>query len=460
MPSLRSAFGIGLSCAIGLACSPPQETARIDAQSGTDRGGSDADRFWPQWRGPLGTGVAPHADPPLEWSETSNVRWKTAIPGLGHSTPVVWGTRIFLTAAIPVGDVLEAKPETAPGAHDNVPVTRRRQLVALALDRSDGKILWQRNLREWLPHESRHHTGSYAAASPVVDAERLYAFFGSGGLFCLDHDGYLLWQADLGQMQVKHAHGEGGSPALHGETVVVNWDHEGDSFVVAFDASTGEERWKVTRDEVTSWATPLIVEQAAEVQVVISASDRVRAYDLADGKVVWECAGMSHNVVATPVAGDGMLFAASSYDRQALLAIRLEGARGDISKSDHVVWYRRRSTPYVPSPLLYGEALYFLHHYQGKLSRVVAATGEEPYRPLRLDGLDDIYASPVGAAGRLYVVDRSGEVAVLSHEPQPKVLARNILEDRFSASPVLVERDLYLRGERFLYCIAEEQPGK
>jgi outer membrane protein assembly factor BamB len=341
-----------------------------------------------------------------------------------------------------------------------VPVTRRLQLVALALDRENGDILWTRNLREWLPHEDRHYSGAYAAASPVVDGEHLYAFFGSGGLFCLDHDGYVLWNADLGEMQVKHAHGEGGSPALHGDTVVINWDHEGDSFVVAFDADTGEERWKVARDEPTSWASPLIVEQDDEVQVVISAANRVRGYNLATGEVLWECAGMSHNVVATPVAANGMLFAASSYERQALLAIRLEGARGDITETDHVVWYRRRSTPYVPSPLLYGEALYFFHHYQGKLTRVIAETGEELHRPLRIDGLNDIYASPVGAADRIYVVDRSGEVAVLSHEEQPKVLARNVLEDSFSASPVLVERDLYLRGERFLYCISEQQSEK
>ena len=413
--------------------------------------------YWPQWRGPLGTGVAPDAKPPLVWSEEKNIRWKTAIPGMGHSTPIVWKDRIYLTTAVPYGERVKGKPDTAPGAHDNSLVTQHHEFVALAIDRASGKIVWQKTLHKEFPHEGGHVSGSLASASPATDGERIYAFFGSRGLYCLGIDGKLLWKKNLGRMQSKHAHGEGSSPVLFGETLVVNWDHEGKSFVVAFDKRTGKERWKVDRDEVTSWASPIVVEQDGRAQVIISGTTRVRAYDLKTGKVIWECGGMSANVVASPVAADGMVYVASSYEKQALLAIRLAGAKGDITGTDHVVWKRRRLTPYVPSPLLYGETLYFLRHYHGILSRVEAKTGKEPTGPFRLDGVRDIYASPVGAAGRVYVTDRSGVTLVFSHGEIPRPLALNRLDDRFSASAAIVGSEIFLRGEKHLYCIAEKK---
>ena len=415
-----------------------------------------AEHYWPHWRGPHDTGVAPHADPPLEWSEERNVRWKVALAGIGHSTPVLFGERLFLTAAVPSGDALEPAPDTAPGAHDNAPVTHRQAFVALAVHRDDGRVLWQRTLHEELPHERAHVSATFASGSPVTDGEHVFAFFGSRGLFCLDVDGNPVWEIDLGQMSVKHAHGEGSSPALYGDTLVVNWDHEGDSFAVAFDKRTGEERWRAARDEPTSWASPIIVEVAGEPQVVISGTNRVRGYDLASGVVLWECGGLSHNVVASPVFADGVVYAGSSYEKQAMLAIRLEGAEGDVTDTDSVLWYRRRMTPYVPSPLLYGDALYFLHHYQGFLARVEAPTGQQSGRPLRLTGMDAVYASPLGAAGRVYVVDRSGVTAVIEHGPVPRILSLNRLDDAFSASPIAAGEELYLRGERFLYCLARE----
>lgn len=415
-------------------------------------GGDD----WPAWRGPLGTGVAPEGSPPLEWSEEQNVRWKIALPGVGHSSPIVSGERVFLTAAVPTGEPLEPEPETAPGAHDNAPVTHRQAFVALAVNRADGEVLWQRTLYEELPHARAHNTATFASASPVTDGEHVFAFFGSYGLSCLDVAGQPVWGVDLGDMQVKHAHGEGSSPVLHGDTLVVNWDHEGPSFLVAFDKRSGEERWRVERDEITSWASPIVVETGGVAQVIVPGTKRLRGYDLANGEVIWECGGLSRNVVATPVAADGMLFAGSSYEKQAMLAIRLEGAKGDITGTDQVAWYRGRSTPYVPSPLLFDDALYFMHHYQGFLARVDAKTGEQPHRATRLTGLDDVYASPVGAAGRVYVTDRSGVTVVLSHEAEPRVLAHNALDDRFSASAAIAGSELFLRGERHLYCLSAQ----
>lgn len=416
----------------------------------------DVEPGWPQWRGPLGTGVAPNASPPIEWSETKNVRWKVAIPGKGHSTPIVSGDRIFLTTAVPYGEKLSPKYSTAPGTHDGVPVTQRHEFVVLAINRRDGKTLWQKTVHKKLPHEGGHYTGSLASNSAVTDGEHVFAFFGSHGLYCLDVNGEVKWQKQFGEMQTKHGHGESISPALYGDTLVINWDHDGPCFVAAFDKRTGRQLWKADRDEDTSWSSPIIIEHNDKPLLIVAGTNRVRGYDLATGKVIWECGGLSSNVVATPVAAEGMLFAGSSYEKRAFLAIRLDRAKGDITGTDRVAWTRSRGTPYVPSPLLYGDSLYFLTHYQGVLSRVTAQTGEDRPGQIRLGGLSDIYASPVGAGRRVYVTDLAGNTIVLSHEDKPRELALNHLNDVFSASAAIVGQEMFLRGEKFLYCIANE----
>jgi outer membrane protein assembly factor BamB len=431
----------------------------VPAAQGQDAGDATAEN-WPQWRGPLSTGVAPKADPPVIWNEAdgTNIRWKTAIPGRGHSTPIVWGNRIFLTTAIPVGPDLPPRPSTAPGNHDNLPVTHRQQFVALAVDRQNGKVVWQQTLHEALPHEQGHHTGSLASNSPVTDGEHLFVSFGSFGLYCLDLDGKLIWKADFGTMQSLHGHGEGSSPVLYQETLVVNWDHEGQSFAVALDKRTGKPKWKVERDEVTSWATPIIVEFAGKPQLIISGTSRIRGYDLESGQVLWECGGLSSNIVASPVSDGRMVFAGSSYDKRALLAIRLDGAAGDITHSDRIAWSRFRGTPYVPSPLLFDGGLYYLTHYQGILTRVDAPSGEDRPGAFRLDGIKNIYASPVAAAGRIYVTDLDGTTIVIAGGEIPRAVALNRLAEPVSASAAIAGKEIFLRGEKHLYCLAELQP--
>lgn len=414
-----------------------------------------AENDWPQWRGPLGTGAAPDADPPVEWSETKNVRWKTALPGKGHSTPIVWGDRIFLTTAIPFGKALPPKHSTAPGTHDGVPVTQQHEFVVLAVDRRNGKLLWQKTVHQKLPHEGGHYTGSLASNSAVTDGEHVYAFFGSHGLYCLDMQGEVKWQKPFGEMQTKHGHGESASPVLHGDLVFINWDHDGPCFISAFDKRTGRERWKVDRDEETSWSSPVMTENDGQPLLIVAGTNRVRAYDPATGKVIWECGGLSSNIVATPVAAEGMVFAGSSYEKKALLAIRLDRAKGDITGTDRIAWTRNRGTPYVPSPLLYGDSLYFLTHYQGVLSRVEAATGVDQPGQIRLGSMGNIYASPVAGGGRVYVTDLDGKTIVISHDDRPKVLATNTLDEEFAASAAIVGRELFLRGKRSLYCLAE-----
>ena len=408
---------------------------------------------WGQWRGPLATGAAPKADPPVEWSETKNIRWKTKLPGLGHSSPVVWGSLVFVTTAEMTGAKKPFTGVTPDGAHNNMNPLFDHQFAVMAIDRQTGAVVWRRTVATRQPHESSHESATWASNSPVTDGEHVLSFFGSNGLYCLDTGGRLLWSRDLGDMQVKHGHGEGASPVLHGDTVVVNWDHEGASVIVALAKRTGEELWRQPRDEVTSWATPIVVTHDGQRQVVVSGTRRVRGYDLKTGTVIWEAGGLPGNIVASPVGADGMVFAAGSYEKQTLLAIRLTGAKGELTGTQQIAWQKNRSTPYVPSPLLYDGWLYYLRHYQGVLSRVNAKTGDEPSGPFRLGSVFNIYSSPVAAAGRIYVTDRNGKTLVMSNDTEPKALTLNKLDDRFSASAALVGDAIFLRGEKFLYCI-------
>lgn len=433
--------------------SPPAPAGAAEEESTAAPEPAPRGASWRQWRGPLGTGVAPDATPPLTWSETAGVKWKVALPGLGHSTPAVLDQRIVLTTAIPHGEVREAHSGPSHGDHDNTPGLQDHTYEVLLVDRATGRTVWQTKVADEQPHESRHLTASWASASPVVDSEVIVASFGSRGVFALDWSGKVLWSADVGDMAVKHGHGEGSSPALSGDTVTVNWDHEEASFVVALDKRTGRERWRVARDEPTSWSSPLVLTHAGRQQAIIAATNRVRAYDVTDGKVIWELGGLSGNVVATPVAGNGIVYAGSSYETRMLMAVKLDGAAGDITGSANILWSRVRDTPYVPSPVLYGEMLCFVRHLQGWLTCVEAATGRTLWGPTKLPGIRQVYASPVGAVGRLYVVGRGGRTVVLRKGATFEVLATNDLDDSFSASPVLVDSELLMRGDSHLYCL-------
>ena len=418
---------------------------------------------WAQWRGPLQTGEAPHADPPTQWSEQENVKWKTPIPGRGLSTPIVWNDLVFLTTAVPFGEKLDPKFSGREGAHDNLPVSQHHRFLVMAVNRKDGSVAWQTKVHEELPLEGAHNTASLVSGSPVTDGQHVYAYLGSYGLYCLDFAGKIVWQKQLGKMHTKHGHGEGASPALYGDTLIVNWDHEGASFIATFDTKTGDEKWRKSRDEVTSWSSPITVEHDGGVQVIVAGTSRVRAYDLADGSVIWECGGLSNNVVATPVAAAGHVVAGSSYETRAMFSVQLDGATGDVTGTDQVRWFTRERTPYVPSPLLYKNAVYFLRHYQNIVSRRDLVTGQEQAGPWRLPGLGNIYASPVAAQDRIYFTDMEGVTVVFSHvtdpttEP-PRFVSANKLDDAVSASLALVGKQIFVRGEKFLYCIEEETP--
>lgn len=291
----------------------------------------------------------------------------------------------------------------------------------------------------------------------MTDGEYVFAYCGSRGLYAYDLAGNLKWEKDLGNMQTRSGFGEGSSPALYGDTLVVQWDHEGEDFIVAMDKRTGREIWRRTRDEPTTWSTPLVVEHGGRALVVANGSPRVRAYDLATGEPVWECSGMTQNVIPTPVTDGERVYALSGFRGAALLAIRL-GFQEDLTEvPDAIAWRHARNTPYVPSPLLSDRRLYFYSGNTAILSVFDTVTGRPVIEAERLNGLSGVYASPLGAAGRVYLVGRDGNTLVLRHGDTLEVLATNRLDDRFDASPAAVGNMLFLRGHRHLYCLAESE---
>ena len=415
----------------------------------------EPDAWWPQWRGPLGTGAAPAADPPTRWGESENLRWKVSIPGRGHASPVVWGDRIYLTTAVPAEQAAVAEPPAPGQRRRGIAVSGPVRFVVMALDRATGKTVWERTARTETPHEGTHTDGTWASASAVTDGARVFAHFGSRGLYAYGADGEKMWQKDLGDMATRNGFGEGASPALFGEILVVNWDHEGASFIVALDAGSGRELWRRQRDEVTSWSTPLVVADGERPQVVINATGRTRGYDLESGETVWEAAGMTTNTIPSPVYADGLVFVTSGFRGNALQAIRLAAARGDLADSEAIAWSYDRDTPYVPSPLLHAGILYVLKSNSGILTAFDAATGKVHYGPERLPGIDGAYASPVAAGDRIYIPGRDGTTVVLAAGPEFEVIAENRLDDGFDASPALAGNDLLLRGRGSLYCLSE-----
>lgn len=417
---------------------------------------SASDLNWPQWRGPLANGVAPHGNPPVEWSETKNVQWKVALPGRGSSTPIIWEDQVFILTAIPTGKKVEVKPDTippGPNAHMIDPPGEVQRLVVMSLDRATGKLRWQQTAREKVPHEGYHRDHGYASGSPVTDGKYLVAYFGSNGLFCYDLSGKLLWQKDLGLQRTRYGYGEGTSPALRGHTLVILWDHEGEDFIAAFDVRDGKELWRRKRDEPTGWSTPLIIEHEGRWQVVANGTNRARSYDLATGESLWECGRLTVNAIPSPVAGFGLVFVTSGYSGNALYAIR-PGGRGDISGTPAVAWSKNKHTPYVPSPLLYGNLLYVPSWNNSVLSIFDAATGKALVEAQRFEGPKSLYASPVGAADRVYVVGRDGGAAVFRKGETLELLATNRLDDGFDASPAIVGNQMFLRGRKSLYCLS------
>ncbi len=269
-------------------------------------------------------------------------------------------------------------------------------------------------------------------------------------------NGKLLWQKDLGDKRMRNQFGEGSTPALHGNTLVVVWDHlNGESFIAALDKRDGRELWRVPREEIDTWATPLVLEVNGRPQAIVPAMRRIRAYDLETGAVVWDGDGLTMNSIPSPVYDEEMVYLMSGFQGNDLRAVRIAEARGNIDGTNAVAWSFDRDTPYVPSPILSDGVLYFLKTNSGILSAFDARTGKPHYQNQRLEGLPNVFSSPVASRGRVYFTGREGSTLVIRSGPTFEVLATNTLDDGFDASPVLVDNEIYLRGYKHLYSIAE-----
>jgi len=412
---------------------------------------------WPYWRGPAADGMA-SGDAPLQWSETQNVAWRTEIPGLGHSSPVVWGDRIFLTTAIKTGGAATAgTPEPAAAGfnpHGPTGPLVEHKFDVLCLDRKTGKIIWQRTAKTAVPHEAGHSQyGSFAPNSPVTDGKFVYAFFGSRGMYCYDLNGKLIWEKDFGvQMRMRMAFGEGMAPVLAGNKLILVFDHEGDSFMSVLDKTSGKELWRVSRPEKTNWAAPLVVQFKGRTEVVVAGSSKTRSYNLDDGKVIWECAGLGANTIPQPVRQDDLVFVMTGYRNPMLQAIRL-GREGDLTGTDAIVWTQTKGNSYTPSPVIFDNKFYALTD-TGMLSCYNAKTGVPYYQQVRLPKTYSFKSSPVGVNGKLYMASENEDVIVVKMGEKLEVLATNTMKDQvFIATPAIVGGEIYLRSKTSLFCI-------
>ena len=417
---------------------------------------------WHHWRGPDANGTAPKANPPVRWDATTNIKWKAPLPGRGSATPIVWNDQVFIVTAIATDKI--ARDEDLPKA--DAALTRKTtapknyyRFVVLSFDRQTGKLRWQQEAAERVPHEGHHFSHSYAAGSPTTDGRLLYVSFGSFGIYAYDLKGNLQWSRDLGRLNTRLGWGEAVTPVIHGKDLLINWDQEKDSALYCLDAATGRTKWRAERDEKSSWNTPLVVQHKDATQVILNGTNRVRSYDLATGKELWQCPGMTVNAIPSPVAAHGVVYVMSGYGDSVAIAVSLD-ARGEIAAGEGrggpVLWRHAKGTPYVPSPLLLNDRLYFTQANTPVLTILDVKNGKPILDRERLPGQTSFYGSPVAAAGRIYLTDRDGTTLVLKQGDRLEVLATNPLDDKVDASPVLVGRQLFLRGEKYLYCIEGE----
>jgi outer membrane protein assembly factor BamB len=417
---------------------------------------------WPQWRGPGGRGISAEKNLPTEWSETKNIQWKTELPGRGHSSPIIWGRKIFLTTSIegPVVPGAKAVGHIRAGQEfihpDSVGADRRHTLKVMCLDRETGKILWERTAYEGTVHDNRHRKNNYASSTPATDGRFVYAFFDAEGLYCYDLDGKLMWKTSLGKI-AKMGLGHGISPVLYENLVILQCDQEdGDagSFIAAVNKTTGKEVWRTPRAHRKTWATPLLVRAGERMELIASGAESVISYDPATGKELWRCEGVRGHAIPSAVAGHDLVFVSAGYPSKRALAIRLGGA-GDVTKTPNLVWRYDKGTAYVASPILYGDYLYLMTD-KGLLTCLDARTGEVKYEGGRVPVPASFTASLVAFGDQLLLCSEDGDTFIVKAGPSHAVLRTNSLGEPIFASPAIADGWLFIRGERHLYCIANE----
>ncbi len=419
-------------------------------------------RNWPGFRGD-GNGISKEKNLPIKWSEDKGVRWKTPIPGAGHSSPIVWGSRVFVTTAVPDDPNVETfRGGVYIGGDRRNPDKSEYTYRVICLDANQGNVLWSKAVARQSPKTRRHTKNTYASETPVTDGKNVFASFGSTGLFCLDFKGGVIWKRDLGLMRRRAGWGTASSPVLFANTVIVNCDSDDESYIAAFDKATGAPVWRTERDEGASWGTPFLFDAAGRTTIVTNASRRMRGYDAATGKLLWECAGGSMISVPSPVATQGLVFLSSGHNlfpRRPIIAVRPD-ASGNItpprgqSQSDGVAWSNSSGGAYVTSPIAIGKYLY-VPSDKGYLTCYEAGTGKTVYEKQKLGERNTISASPTAGDGRIYIQTEDGECYVIKPGPQFEILVVNKLDEIFCASPAVSDGKIFLRGRKHLYCVGK-----
>jgi len=416
---------------------------------------------WPGWYGPGGLGISDLKDFPARWDMSRNVRWKVAIPGLGHSSPIVWGNRVFVTTAV----------SDDPGADDwakgfpqqqRSPDTAKISWQVLCIDRDTGKIIWTKTAIHGTPVNFRHLKNSYASQTPVTDGTHVYAFFGDQGMYCYDFEGNLIWSRDLGNFKMRAEWGTASSPVLYENLVIQTCDQEtGESFIVALDKETGRTVWKQDREELSSWSTPFLYLEGNRPELIVNATTAIRSYDPATGKLLWQCRGPATSITApAPIASNGLILVSSGFvrDRVRPITAFIPGAAGDItlkegeSKSDAIAWRQDLAAPYIPSPVADKEYIYVLYD-MGFFACYEVKTGREVYGKQRIGMGTNFSASPIVVGGRVFCFSEDGDVYVVKAGPDFELLNTNSLGEGMMATPAVADGKMFIRTIKHLYCI-------
>jgi outer membrane protein assembly factor BamB len=417
---------------------------------------------WPGWRSD-GQGISSEKNLSLKWSEDEGIKWKTPIPGAGHSSPIIWENRVFVTTAVADDpNVQTFKGGMYFGGDRRKPDDSEYTFNLICLNAENGNILWDKAVVKQQPRTRRHTKNTYASETPVTDGKYIFASFGSAGLYCVDFDGNLIWQRDLGLMRRRAGWGTSSSPVIFKNTVIVNCDSDDESYITALDKTTGEPLWRTERNEKASWSTPFLFQSDNRTIVVTNAMRRMRGYDASTGKLLWECAGGSMITIPSPVAARGLIFISSGHNlfsRQPIVAVR-PYASGNITpdkgkfSSQGVAWMHPRGGPYVTSPIAIGDYLY-IPLDKGYLTCYEAMTGKTVYEKQQLGNRNTITASPIAGDGRIYIQAEDGECYIIKPGPEFEILAVNKLDEVFCASPAVSTGRIFLRGRKHLYCIGK-----
>ena len=416
---------------------------------------------WPSFRGPVASGVADHQNLPVIWDAAhgTNIQWSAVLPGLAHSSPIVWQDHIFVTTAISTGRPDASFKRGLYGEGDASDDVSPQQWKLICLDRKTGKVLWDRTAYEGVPKEKRHMKATYANSTPATDGQMVVAFFGSEGLYAYDLAGKQLWKRDLGRLNVgaydlpEYEWGTASSPIIYGDKVIVQCDQQKGSFLEAFDRETGRTLWKAERDELPSWGTPSVYQSGARTELVTNGSNFVRGYDPSTGKEIWRLGGSSKITAPTPVFGDGLIVVASGRRPEAPIFAVRAGAAGDITGDTRwVAWQKQQRGPYMPTPLIYGGYLYVLGN-AGIFDCYNLATGAEVYRERIPHQGSGFSGSPVASDGKIYLPSEDGDIFVVKAGPHFELLQKNTMNEPLMATPAIAGGLLLVRTQHHLWAI-------